>query len=153
MVGDQELDHLARVGRQRQALEDAAGEADAFRDVLLVARFPDIVQQQREHQQLRPFEVLQQRREPLALPRLGGRRRRGEPLEVADREERVLVDGVLVVEVAHDAARDRAELREHPAEQPAVVHLRQPRVQAGARLQELAATRPGGPDRERNRAR
>ena len=37
--------------------------------------------------------------------RPGGER---EPLEVADREQRVLVDRVLVVEVAHHPARDRA---------------------------------------------
>ena len=76
VVGDEKLDHLARLGRQRQALEDAPGQADALRDVVLVARFPDIVQQQREHQQLRAFEVLQQRREPLAVARLRARRRR-----------------------------------------------------------------------------
>ena len=46
------------------------GEADALRDVLLVARLPDVVQQQREHQQLGALEVLQQRGEPLALARL-----------------------------------------------------------------------------------
>ena len=56
----------------------------------------------------------------------------------------MLVDGVLVVEVAHHAARDRPELGEDAAEQPAVVHLRQPRVQAGARLQELEPRVPAG---------
>ena len=56
----------------------------------------------------------------------------------------MLVDGVLVVEVAHHPARDRSELGEHAAEQPAVVHLRQPRVQAGARLQELEPRVPAG---------
>ena len=59
-----------------------------------------------------------------------------EPLEVADRQQRVLVDGVLVVEVAHHAAADRLELGKHLPEQPGVVHLRQPRVEAGPRLEE-----------------
>ena len=52
-----------------------------------------------------------------------------------DRQERVLVDGVLVVEVADDAAVNARELRKDPIEQPAVVHLGQARVEAGARVE------------------
>ena len=63
------------------------------------------------------------------------------PLEIADRQQRVLVDRVLVVEVAHHAPRDRLELREHAAEQAAVVHLRQPRVEPLPRLQQTQQRR------------
>ena len=77
------------------------------------------------------LEVAQQRRK--ARRRSSGCR--DQPLEVADRQQRVLVDGVLVVEVADDAAGDRLERREHPAEQAAVVHLGQARVEPGARLE------------------
>ena len=52
-----------------------------------------------------------------------------------DRQQRVLVDGVLVVEVADDAAVDARELGKDAIEQPAVVHLRQARVEAGARVE------------------
>jgi hypothetical protein len=48
----------------------------------------------------------------------------------------VLVHRVLVVEVAHDPPRDRLKLREDATEQAAVVHLRQPRVQPGLRLEQ-----------------
>ena len=71
-----------------------------------------------------------------------GRGRLGQPLEVADRQQRVLVDRVLVVEVAHHAAGDRLELGKHLAEQPEVVHLRQPRVEPGPRLEKAAEARP-----------
>ena len=84
-----------------------------------------------------------------ALPvRLVGVR---EPLEVADRQQRVLVDRVLVVEVADHPPRDRLEFREHTAEQPAVVHLRQPRVEPVPRLEQRdAAPRDRAPP-ERSR--
>ena len=71
-----------------------------------------------------------------------------EPLEVPDRQQRVLVDRVLVIEVAHHPPGDRLELREHAAEQPAIVHLREPRVETGARLRGTAAA-PRGPARRR----
>ena len=69
-----------------------------------------------------------------------------QPLDAADGEQRVLVDRVLVEEVAHHAARDGAELREQPLEQPAVVELGKPRVESRARAQQ--AQQPlalGGP--------
>ena len=49
----------------------------------------------------------------------------------------MLVDRVLVVEVAHDAAVDPLEFREDRVEQPAIVHLRQPGVETLVRLQQL----------------
>ncbi len=53
-----------------------------------------------------------------------------------DGQQGVLVDGVLVVEVTHHATVDPLKLRKHPAEQAAVVHFRQPVVEAGPRFQE-----------------
>ena len=93
----------------------------------------DVVIEQREHQVLGRREIGQQAREAAPARRRG----RGQRLEVANREQRVLVDRVLVIEVAHDARENRLELRKHPSEQAAVVHFRQPRVQSRARLQKL----------------
>ena len=59
-----------------------------------------------------------------------------QPLDAADGQQRVLVDRVLVVEVADHAARDGLELREQPRQQAAVVHLGEPGVQARPRPQE-----------------
>ena len=79
---------------------------------------------------------------------------RAQPLEIADRQQRVLVDRVLVVEVAHHPPGDRLELGEHAPEQPAVVHLRQPRVEPGSRLQQSSSNaRPIARRRERSRRR
>ncbi len=93
----------------------------------------DVVIEEREHQVLRRREVSQQSREAAAARGRRGRER----LEISDREQRVLVDGVLVIEVAHHARENRLELRKHPPEQAAVVHFRQPRVEARPRLEKL----------------
>ena len=71
----------------------------------------------------------------------GARRLLGldQPLDAADGEQRVLVDRVLVEEVADDAAGDGAELREQPLEQPAVVKLGEAGVEPRARAQQAAA--------------
>jgi hypothetical protein len=53
----------------------------------------------------------------------------------------VLVDRVLVEEVADDTARDGLKRREHAPEDAAVVHLRQARVQAGAGAQKAQQRR------------
>ena len=81
--------------------------------MLVVARLADVVEQQRQHEQLRRVELAEQPREPLPFGR-----RFDQPLEVADRQQRVLVDRVLVIEVAHHAAADRLELGKHLPEQP-----------------------------------
>ena len=92
----------------------------------------DVVIEQRQHEQLGRVELAEQPARSARAPAP----RSVEPLEIADGQQRVLVDRVLVVEVAHDAAGDRLELGEHLAEQPGVVHLRQPRVETRPRLQE-----------------
>ena len=88
----------------------------------------------------RRAEIARDRREPLAV--LGRIR---EPLERADGQQRVLVDRVLVVEVAHDAAGDRLERRDQAGQQAAVVHLRQPARRGRAAAPGTAAARRGAP--------
>ena len=107
------------------------------------APFADIVEQQREGEQLRRVQFLQSRAEPPPA----GAGRFEQRLHAADRQQRVLVDGVLVVEVADDAAVNRLELREDAVEQPAVVHLGEASVEPDPRRQqapELQAIAFGG---------
>ena len=83
-----------------------------------------------------------------AEPRAARARRMPAEIELANRQERVLVDGVLVVEVANHAAVDALELGKDRAEQAAVEHLRQPRRQARPRHEQAAqllASRLGAP--------
>ena len=54
----------------------------------------------------------------------------------------MLVDRVLVEEVADDAVGDGLERRKHPAEQAAVVHLGQSRVESGGRPEKLEQRGP-----------
>ena len=132
VMADEEEHGLARVAGDLQARQCAFGHALALEGVVVVAPLADVVQEQGQHQQLR-------RRQPRehtakALPaRLDIA---GEPFQVADGQQRVLVDGVPVVEVAHHPPRDRLELGEDAAEQAAVVHLAEPVVQPADRLEE-----------------
>ena len=132
---------LARVAGELQPIDHLARHAHAFDRVVVVAPLADVVQQQRQHQQLRAPPARAARCGTAAGRASVGRR---QPFEVADRQQRVLVDRVLVVEVAHHAPRDRLELREHAPEQPAVVHLRQARVEPGPRLEQLQQRRAVG---------
>ena len=52
--------------RRARVLEQLPGHPHALGRVVLVAPFADVVQQQREHQQLGRLEIPQQRREALA---------------------------------------------------------------------------------------
>ena len=130
VMDDEELDGGSAFLVEVEPIEHLARHPRALGCMVFVAPFPDVVVQERQHEQLGPIDLLQET--PEALPS-GGRFEK--PLEVADRQERVLVDGVLVVEVAHDAAGDRFELREHLPEQPEIVHVRQPRVEPELRLE------------------
>ena len=67
----------------------------------------------RQHQQLRSIELAEDVAETQSIRALGRR----DAFQVADREH-VLVDGMLVVEVAHHAPRDRLEFREHAPSRP-----------------------------------
>ena len=109
------------------------GHPRAFGGVIFVSPLPDVVQQQRQHQQLRRFELAEQPREAFAL----GTRRIDQTFEVPDRQQRVLVDGVLVIEVADHAAVDRLEFGNHLTEQTRIVHLGEPRVETRLGLEEV----------------
>ncbi len=129
---------VARCSAERpEAIEHVLRHAHALGGVVFVAPLADVVKQQRQDKQLGRLEVLQQGRKPLAIRR----RPRGQALEVLDRQQRVLVDGVLVEEVAHHAARDGLERRKHTPEDAAIVHLREARVQAGGRAQKAQQRR------------
>ena len=93
------------------------------------------MQEQREAEDLGRAQLLEQRRRTACVRRVG---RIPQRLETADRQQRVLVDRVLVVEVADDAVVNRRELRQDPVQQPAVVHLGQARVDARARVEQGA---------------
>ena len=120
----------ASVG-QLEPVQHALRELHALLHVLGVTPLADVVEQQRERQELGRVQLLQNRVEALRL----GVGRIPERLDVADGEQRVLVDRVLVVEVADDAAVNPGELRKDAVEQPAVVHLGQARVEARARVE------------------
>ena len=62
--------------------------------------------------------------------------------DAANRQQRVLVDRVFVVEVADDAAVNPRELRKDTVEQPAVVHLGEAGVEAGTRVEHAAHELP-----------
>ena len=118
--------------RAARGVEHLLGHPHAFDHVVVVAPLADVVIQQRQHQQFGFREVGKQRAESAAA----WCRRRQQAFDVADGQQRVLVDRVLVVEVADDAAGDRLELGDHLPEQAAVVHLRQAHVEAGPRLEQ-----------------
>ena len=97
----------------------------------LVAPLAHVVIEEGQDEQFRRVDLGQDPSKTLAT-----RARLDEPFQIPNREERVLVDGVLVVEVADDAARDGLELGKHLPEETVVVHLGEPRVEAGPRPQE-----------------
>ncbi len=146
VMPDQEVHDLGVFGRDPEALQHLVRHADAFDRVLLVAPLADVVEQQRQDEQLRPLQLRENAAEAISR----GARGRRQPLEVANRQERVLVDGVLVVEVADDAPGDRLEFREHLAEQPGIVHLRQAGRTARAAASGNAAARRARPGWGRN---
>ncbi len=130
-MADEEQHGLALLVADLQAFEDVLRHPYAFERVVVVAPLADVVKQQREHEELGLLEVEENGPEPHPITRVGA----DDPFEIADGQERVLVDGVLVVEVANDPPRDRLELGKHTAEQATVVHLREPRIQSRARLE------------------
>ena len=98
----------------------------------------DVVQDQRQRQHFRRPQLLEQPPEALAP----GSLRVPQRLDSADGQQRVLVHRVLVVEVTNHPAVDALELRQDAVEQPAVVHLREPGVQPGTRMEQGAKLLP-----------
>ncbi len=134
-------------GSTSRIVEDALGEADALVGVVGVLPLADVVQQQRQHQPLGRGHLGEEAGEAAAGARAGE-----QPFEAADRQQGVLVDGVAVVEVADDAAADPIEAVDQAAEQAAVVHRRQGRVEAAARRQQAHEAPSRGQRRQHVRA-
>ena len=101
MLDDQELDVLARFAVEIELVEDDLRHPRALFGVVLVLPLADVVQQQGQHEPLRRSQFGEQVGEPRAL-----RRRLEQPLDATHRQQRVLVDGVLVVKVANHPAAD-----------------------------------------------
>ena len=99
--------------------------------MILFGPLPDVVIEERKHQEFWRLEFTKQPTEPGAVVRWIV----DEPLQIPDGQQRVFVNGVLVVEVANDPAVDRLELREDLTEQPGVVHLREPGIESTPRFQ------------------
>jgi hypothetical protein len=142
MVADQERDGVARLGGQLQPIKHPLRQPHALQRMLLVLPLADVVVEQRQREQLRRVQLA----ENAAEARAAGGGRLEQRLDVAEGEERVLVNRVLVVEVANHPAVDQIELGEDPAELTAVVHLRQACVEPRPGPQQVADAIPG-PDR------
>ena len=125
---------MSSVFRQIETIEHGDRESRALLCVIGVLHLADVVQDQREGEELRRSDLSEDRAEPLS--RRAGRVPK--PLEATYRQQRVLVDGVPVVEIADDAAMNSAELRQNPIEQPAIVHLGEAHVQPRARVEEVS---------------
>ena len=95
----------------RAARTSAAPSARSRREWSSSLPLADVVVEQRQDQQLGRDELGEQPAEAIAARR----RRRRQALQIADRQQRVLVDRVLVIEVAHHAREDQLELREDAA--------------------------------------
>src|SRR5687768_12715247 len=107
-MADEELDGVARLLRNVETVQSGGGEPDALLGVLDVLGLADVVQEQRQRQQLRRAELLQQATEALARRS----RRVPQPFEAPDGEQRVLVDRVAMIEVPDHAAMNALELGE-----------------------------------------
>src|SRR5689334_7914159 len=93
--------------------------------LVVTMRLTDIVKEQRNEQECRILERVQQQRKTMRLRQL---------LNVADGNQRMFIHGVLVKEIANDAASNFFKIRKDPSEQPDFVHREQRLVYALAIL-------------------
>ena len=109
------------------------GSADWLRD----GKINLIVQYTRErHRELPQVPaIVDLGQDPAEAPH-GGILRCAQFRQLLNTHQCVLVNRVLMVEVPDDARRDVLQRRKDAYEQAAIVHFRQPGVQAGARLEE-----------------
>ena len=130
MVFNERLNFPSFLGRKFQALGRAIERREAPGDVILDRHaFADIVQQQRENQQVAPLRGLPELREMRSA--LVGRV--GEFLQVLDGAQGVLVHGVAVIKIAHHQRIDRAHFRQNFHQDSQPVHRPQshPRIIGG----------------------
>src|SRR3989304_8920338 len=83
---------------------------------VMAMRFTNVVEQQGQQQKLGMRELVQNDAEAMI---------RWQFLDVTNCDQRVLVNGVLVEEVANDAATNFFELREDPSKKTDLVHRQQ----------------------------
>ena len=125
---DEEVDGLRRVVVEAEAAAHPGRHLGADDGMVAFARLADVVIQERQHQQLRRVHFAQDRREPRVVE---------QALGVPHRQQRVLVDRVLVIEIARHPAGNLVQLGKHRAEQAAVAHLAEAGRQPGTRPHEL----------------
>ena len=133
MMADQEPERFRGRRLQLEAIDGRLREAQALARVAVVAARADIVQQQRERQELGRAQLLQQACES----RAGGSVRVAEHLETADRQDRVRRRGVAPDGIRRRTPVDLLQLGKQPIEQPALGHLQQPGRNAGTRAEQV----------------
>ena len=94
--------------------------------------FAHVVQQQRQVEHERPFQLLEQR----GVGGVGRRFGLPDAVQLLEAHQRVLVGGVLVVELVLHQAGELAELGEVFAEQISLVHRAQDRRDAAALVED-----------------
>ena len=118
VVLDQELHGGRVVGVEVEPPRHRLDERHALGRVPVPERLADVMEEDAEHEELRPFHLGEDLRELVGLGALPG----AEAFQYLHRQERVLVDGKPVVVIVLDETVQRTELREVGAEHPGVVH-------------------------------
>jgi hypothetical protein len=134
MMTDEKFDRVPRIIRQLETIQRGTGDTDTHLRVVRILHLADVMEDERKREELGRAHLLQERAEPFA----GCADRMPQRFEAADREERVLVDGVAMVEVPHDATVNAGELRQNTVQQTAIVHLGEARVQPGSWVEQVA---------------
>ncbi len=138
MVFDEEADFFFLFRRNFQSLGGAIERREAARDVILHRHsLAYVVQQQRQDEQIPPLGGLPERREmrPSLIRRLR------QFLQVLDGAQRVFVDRVAMIEIAHHQRVDHSEFRQDFHEQPQPLHRAQSHARV-VRAQNLAQHGP-----------
>ena len=133
MMADEEPQGLGRRWWQLQAIDRRLRKPQALACVTVIAARPDVVQEQRQRQQLGRPELLEQAGE-------AGARRAGrvaQHLDAADRQDGVDTGRIAAAGIRCRAPVNLLQLREEPLEQAALGHLEQPRRNARPRLHQV----------------
>ena len=133
MMADEEPQGLGRGRRQLQAIDGGLREPQALARVTVIAARPDVVEEQRERQQLGRPQLLEQAGE--AGPRRAARI--SQHLDAADRQHGMRTGRMATVRIRCRTAVNRLQFGEEPLEQAAFGHLEQPRRHARPRVQQV----------------
>src|SRR6185295_15281097 len=115
---------LGLLGRKLELVENHLHAFSARVNVVafvVTMRLADIVKQQGQQQQLRILQLIQHERKPMAGRQL---------FDISNRDQRMLVDRVLMKEISNNAAADLFEIRKDSSEQTGFVHREQRIVDA-----------------------